>query len=834
MSLSADQLAQRVLTERSPALDISELLGPECDRGAARGSARAGQSQSALARESDLLTLEGHTQQVCCVIGLPEGSIVTGSSDGSIRLWQQKQMQTQKPELESHPLIGHKDSVCSLAFVTQEDALVSGSRDSNVRRWDLHKRIAVDSQTLVDNAEWETGELVREPRGVLLLVKGKNRVYFHKLADGKRVPPELRDDDDAFYKVYVLPNAGTAAELPSGMSSKEKKEKRVFEYTVATGSYSGLVRLWRVRVNLESCNLRECECVAKFGNGGYIAHEKPEGHTGVVLALTALPDGRLASASMEGTLRLWNVNIRECTATLRSNDRFEDVCALRHPSRPNVIAVRKGFNQVLLWDADKGDGNDGNGEMLTLEINSEKIKSSHIFTKFVCVGPESLLYCVLLEMNPCKNPDVPDYPVSYSGRVRLWPISLPTSECPRDQSSRLVFDDLKRVLLALENNGSSAHIEVIKLGAVRLCDGDAPDLAHYLFALPRLSRLELSSAHCDLRLVPEAYISTSASVEDASSSQTSKQAKLTARGLVRILVHLQQIHAQSPSGSTQPVVSLAMNSVPLSWQKICEFVAGRDAELHAEFVAASHASLVEEFTIAMDTASIEEQQLMRMFERVLCVGDLRWPYTLLNAELLSGPTKIDRKVLVSAFNNALEWLAQHAMVDAIAVADLNSVLHSARRHGLLDPHWSKILETKAVVSSVFADARFRSLVSKVNALRADLGALGLRLTRELERLDTRMMHVEKRIEQVKTNVNALALTLERLKEALRVEQRRKDVFEIVKVLLTLAEATTSVEQGPADVESVPLKSYNNWRLMPIKFVGSLFIGLQNRGNHVVH
>ena len=167
-----------------------------------------------------------------------------------------------------------------------------------------------------------------------------------------------------------------------------------------------------------------------------------------------------------------------------------------------------------------------------------------------------------------------------------------------------------------------------------------------------------------------------------------------------------------------------------------------------------------------------------MFERVLCVGDLRWPYTPLNATFLSGPTRIDREVLAGAFRMTLEWLAQHAMVDAIAVADLNSVLHSARRHGLLDARRCKILETKAVVSSVFSDARFRSLVSKVNALRTDLGALGLRMSRELAQLDTKVTRVVKRVE---TNVNAVALNLERPKEALRAKQRREAVFEAVKV-----------------------------------------------------
>ena len=786
MSLSADELA------------------PDGDRGAARGSARAGQSESAPAREPDLLTLEGHTKEVLCAAALPDGRIATGSRDNSIRLWRRVQTQTPKPvvKMESQLLSGHKADVCALAPFSLEDVatpvvrLVSGSLDSNVRLWDLSTGKEKFSVTLADKAKWDTGELVREQsRGVLLLVMSEKLVRFHSITDGKCVPPELelRESDGKFSVVRVLPNAGTATGVPSGLSSKEKKEKRVFEYTVATGSYSGLVRIWRVRVNLERSNMCECECVMKLGGGGSSGKAEKEAIEGLVLAkgvlaLAALPDGRLVSASTDRTLRLWNVAIRQCTATLSCENELRDVCALRDASRPNAIAVLRADKRVQLWDADKGDGN---VEELGLQRTSEQIESSHAFFKLLSVGPESSLYCVLRELSPNTDPNAP-YMASHSGRVRLWPISLPTSGGPRNQSSRLVFEDLKRVPLALEKNGSSEQLEVLNLSAVCLHDEDAPELLHYLRELPRLSRLEFSSAHCDLSPLPEADTSTSA--EGASSIQSLKQAKLTARGLVRILVDLQRTHAQSQSGSRKPqVVSFAIDGRLVNWQDICECVEGRDAELHAEFVAASHASLVEEFTIAMDTASIEEQQLIRMFERVLCAGDLRWPYTLLNV-LLSDPTANDRQALVKAFKCALEWLAQHAMVDAMSVADLKSVLRSAQHHRLLNQHECDTLHTKAVDSSVFSDARFRSIVSKVNLLRADLGALELRLTSELARLDARVTHVEKRVERVEMNVKAVAQDLARLREALRMKQRREAAFGALKVqVLILSEYASTLE-----------------------------------------
>jgi WD40 repeat protein len=54
---------------------------------------------------------------------------------------------------------------------------------------------------------------------------------------------------------------------------------------LASGSYDGTIRLWDVTTGTETSRL--------------------EGHSDRVVALCVLPDGRLASSSEDGTIRLW-------------------------------------------------------------------------------------------------------------------------------------------------------------------------------------------------------------------------------------------------------------------------------------------------------------------------------------------------------------------------------------------------------------------------------------------------------------------------------------------------------------------------------------------------
>jgi WD40 repeat protein len=81
------------------------------------------------ARERNLL--KGHEDQVYPVAFSPDGkTIVSGSRDGTIRLWDT----TGKPI--GQPLQGHESAVMSVAFSPDGKTIVSGSWDNTIRLWD--------------------------------------------------------------------------------------------------------------------------------------------------------------------------------------------------------------------------------------------------------------------------------------------------------------------------------------------------------------------------------------------------------------------------------------------------------------------------------------------------------------------------------------------------------------------------------------------------------------------------------------------------------------------------------------------------------------------------
>ncbi len=84
-----------------------------------------------------LNTLSGHTSYVSCVAVLPDGRIISGSNDETLRVWDTESGQCLKT------LNGYSGPVYCVA-VLPDGRIISGSYDKTLRVWDVRRGLSLN------------------------------------------------------------------------------------------------------------------------------------------------------------------------------------------------------------------------------------------------------------------------------------------------------------------------------------------------------------------------------------------------------------------------------------------------------------------------------------------------------------------------------------------------------------------------------------------------------------------------------------------------------------------------------------------------------------------